>query len=362
MDLKVVCYCGQKYKFDVEPVDGRMPYAVNCPVCGADGTPLANQLISQQLSSGSAPPPVLPTVAPAPMAVPASAITAPEPITPAPAPLGSGLRINRLPSAATPPPTISAPAPIAAPVRPGRMQAAAADPDKPARKPNFWMGLVGALLGAFVGSAICFAMCYFVVEDVGLGWRFLALLGGSAVTGYLAGAGAEFLGKGEGSKELGGIAAILAVAGIVASQYFVALIWWHNTVIATIDSEYGQTVKDARAAIAAIPTGSDDEIRKYLAKQESEDGDDVTANSITADQIKDFRENQLPELQKLASGQMTKAEYDAKNGINAQQEKKDADAEKGTFIGVFLLLFLRKTTILSLCTAAGLAYKISANA
>ena len=42
MDLKVVCYCGQKYKFDVEPVDGRMPHTVMCAVCGADGTVLAN--------------------------------------------------------------------------------------------------------------------------------------------------------------------------------------------------------------------------------------------------------------------------------------------------------------------------------
>jgi len=42
MELKIVCECGQKYAFDVEPVGGRMPVAVNCPACQADGTATAN--------------------------------------------------------------------------------------------------------------------------------------------------------------------------------------------------------------------------------------------------------------------------------------------------------------------------------
>src|ERR1700722_697096 len=89
MELKVVCYCGQKYKFDVEPVEGRMPFTVNCPVCNVDGTPLANQLLREG-SSGHAsatflvmtPPlaaPIAPPIVPAtpvPMMVP--------PVPPAP--------------------------------------------------------------------------------------------------------------------------------------------------------------------------------------------------------------------------------------------------------------------------------------
>jgi hypothetical protein len=38
MEVKIICNCGQKYKFDVEPVNGRMPFTVNCPVCGVNGT------------------------------------------------------------------------------------------------------------------------------------------------------------------------------------------------------------------------------------------------------------------------------------------------------------------------------------
>ncbi len=45
--VKIECDCGQNYAFDVEPANGKMPAAVNCPSCGADGTAAANEYISQ---------------------------------------------------------------------------------------------------------------------------------------------------------------------------------------------------------------------------------------------------------------------------------------------------------------------------
>jgi hypothetical protein len=85
MEIKVQCDCGQKFKFDVEPVHGQMPFTVNCPVCGADGTARANVLLQQLLP-------------PAPIPMP----SAQPPPPPAPAPMRpSGLSINR---PHTPPP------------------------------------------------------------------------------------------------------------------------------------------------------------------------------------------------------------------------------------------------------------------
>ena len=55
MSLKVQCSCGQKFVFDVEPVNGRMPAAVPCPACGKDATPAANEQIA--LRATTAPPP-----------------------------------------------------------------------------------------------------------------------------------------------------------------------------------------------------------------------------------------------------------------------------------------------------------------
>jgi hypothetical protein len=57
--IKIPCPCGQKYAFDIEPVGGRMPSPVACPVCGADGTAAANQVIAQHLPAQPAPAPGL---------------------------------------------------------------------------------------------------------------------------------------------------------------------------------------------------------------------------------------------------------------------------------------------------------------
>jgi hypothetical protein len=45
--IKIECQCGQRYAFDVEPIAGRMPSFIACPVCGADGTAIANEMLSR---------------------------------------------------------------------------------------------------------------------------------------------------------------------------------------------------------------------------------------------------------------------------------------------------------------------------
>src|SRR5882762_828983 len=59
MEIKILCGCGTKYKFDVEPVNGRMPIRVQCPSCNADGTTDANQIIAQKITYAPRPPVVL---------------------------------------------------------------------------------------------------------------------------------------------------------------------------------------------------------------------------------------------------------------------------------------------------------------
>ena len=55
--IKIQCGCGQKYAFDVEPVNGRMTAAVACPVCGANGTAAADAVIAQTLAASPEPVP-----------------------------------------------------------------------------------------------------------------------------------------------------------------------------------------------------------------------------------------------------------------------------------------------------------------
>jgi uncharacterized protein YxjI len=77
--VKILCGCGQKYAFDVEPYNGRMPAAVQCPICKADGTAAANDILARTL-------PPVPVAAPAPVR---SLQPAPPP------PTAAGLRINK---------------------------------------------------------------------------------------------------------------------------------------------------------------------------------------------------------------------------------------------------------------------------
>jgi hypothetical protein len=54
--VKIVCSCGQKYAFDVYPLNGRMPSPIRCPVCGTDSTAVANEIIALALKPEPPPP------------------------------------------------------------------------------------------------------------------------------------------------------------------------------------------------------------------------------------------------------------------------------------------------------------------
>src|SRR5947207_11873066 len=54
MEVKVQCPCGTRYKFDVQPINDRMPGPVSCPTCGADGTSASNTIIQQSVSAPAA--------------------------------------------------------------------------------------------------------------------------------------------------------------------------------------------------------------------------------------------------------------------------------------------------------------------
>lgn len=78
--IKIQCGCGQRYAFDVEPVNGRMGAPVACPVCGADGTAAADEVIAQSLAA----PPAAASVGKAPVRVvaPAPAVRLTVPVAP----------------------------------------------------------------------------------------------------------------------------------------------------------------------------------------------------------------------------------------------------------------------------------------
>jgi len=88
MEIKILCQCGTKFKFEWEPQRDGMPFRINCPGCALDVTLEAREIIRQQ--SGATPPaspipsavivpPPVP-VAAMPPPVPAARVVAPPPL------------------------------------------------------------------------------------------------------------------------------------------------------------------------------------------------------------------------------------------------------------------------------------------
>jgi len=374
-ELKVHCDCGQKYKFDVEPVNGQMPYAVACPICKRDGTAKANELLQQMaifkpLDQASAP---LQAIAPPPMA--------PPPVG-APPPAAAGaprLRINAVAPAAEPQTAVVAAPPPIAPVHGAGLASATARPRLGAvpiategeeEKTSFAMGLLGALIGALVGGAIYFVI-YKTIGPVILLRYFLAM-GVGGLTGWLA----SLLSKGEGSKELGALAAVFTILGIVGAQYVLEVHKLRADMNDTLSSSdlaeniqdggYTASAKEAREVVKAIPTGSDAEIRIYLAKQQADEGQAPKIETISNDQVKQFRDSELTNYQDLASGKLTKEQFWAKNGFDPKEAKKALDAGEtaanAAVSGVAVVIAVFKAGIFSMIFGAGLAFRLSTNA
>lgn len=349
IELKVHCDCGQKYKFDVEPVNGQMPFTVACPICKADGTAKANALLQQMSVFKMVEPPPATAAAPAPIA----------PIAPPPAP--SKLRINVSVPAESPATTAGAPPPIApalaarsAPPAIGGIPHRAPAAAEPAgKKPSFAMGILGGFIGAVVGGIIYYVIYNFA--HVRIGYMAIGV-------GALAGWGANLLGKGEGSKELAGITIVFFIMAVLGAQYLVAWGIWNKEVGRVEDAGYTDMIAQSKEVVKVIPTGSDGEIRLYLAKQNAEDGDAIKPSSVSDDEVKEFREKELPQFQDLASGKETKEQYLAKLGLDSQKIEKFKNENEDTFKGVFMLIMLSRAGIISLVIGAGTAYKLCANA
>jgi hypothetical protein len=168
--------------------------------------------------------------------------------------------------------------------------AAAAKRPKPVEKSNFVLGTVGAIVAGILGM---------------LGWYFLIKLTGYTIgyaawgVGLLAGAGARVL-SGDGSQKLGIIAGACALLAIIGGQFLYVKVEVDKVISSTASTAY-----DARVAYAhdAVNAQSDDEVKALLIKHEE-------IKQPTADDIKEFREKELPKLKELNDGKPSKAQFE----------------------------------------------------
>jgi hypothetical protein len=171
MELKLRCHCGQKFKFDVEPQEGRMPFAVTCPICGTDGTDAANTVLDQFFPRSAAAPVAMNAAAPVALAVAPAAVARP-----------ASLRVTSVP--ASPPPVVSDNDP------PRFIQKTVLAAEKPLGQGNMLLGILGAFLGAAFGVGIVIGLAVLM----GFGMSLLCIL-----IGLLSGVGARLMYRGSDS-------------------------------------------------------------------------------------------------------------------------------------------------------------------
>jgi hypothetical protein len=312
LELKVQCDCGQKYKFDVEPVNNRMPFTVKCPICGLDGTEKANALLQERAAAQSVSPasssPYPPSPAPMDPAILAGAAATEQPK------LRLSLSTSHASSSgdsvpATAPQTTSpAAAAIAAtggkPLsRPGIPSTFSTGSSRPAKEPdavNLPLGIVGAVVGGFLGMMGWYLLIKWTGYEIGYAaWG----------VGLLAGFGARILGR-EGNATLGVVAAICALLAILGGQYLYstqpakgeimeeAMRKLGDVMDTMGDAAYDEAVKFAQDAINAK---TDDEIKALFVK--------INSIQPTKNELVEFKEKDLPKMRALGNGKLTKDQF-----------------------------------------------------
>ena len=278
MQVKFDCPCGQPIEFDIEPVDGAMPYPINCPSCNEDCTGQANAVIS------------------------AAAPTVP----------------------ATPQPRRSFTA-KSMPVATGAKKLTSGD--------GFLKGLIGALVASLVGM---------------LGWFFLIKLTGYEIgyvawaVGGLTGLGARVLGA-DGTHKLGIATGLCACVAIVGGGFLAARSQAEKEIDKFIVSAYQENLNEAQEAISLNGLEA---TKAFIAKREEKQ-----VSEVTAEEVKTFQEEELPNYQKFVTGKTSKAEFVARMGALKNSFSMQWLMLKES-IGIFTLLWL--------FLGVGTAYKLGA--
>ncbi|MGZ4961839.1 MAG: hypothetical protein ACXWKG_00345 [Limisphaerales bacterium] len=279
-------------------MDGRVPFAVICPTCKADATEFANAHVAQQLG------------------VPAQQAAA-ESVAAEPAASEPGrprLRIGRAahasaPTVAEPEAAVAAlaaaPAPRPAPVMPvsaAYSNAAYSNltPPDEGLTAKFFYGVGGAVVGTALGCLIWYLIFHFT----GKSWRIFALLAGAG-----GGFGARIASKDEGSSQLGMITCVVVLCGIVFTAYTIGKDRLHGFADGIVGGLYKDQLNYAKRAVKAVPTGADDEIRAFLAKEESDSDVKIQPTAIKAHEVRIFRDVHLAQYKELADGKISEHDY-----------------------------------------------------
>lgn len=199
------------------------------------------------------------------------------------------------------------------------------------------------LLGALLGAGLVTGAWFAVWKTTGYAADFMALIGGWTA-GYLA----QRMGQSKGP----GLA--LAVTGI-AAMFLVGFEFYrlstelntriHDTTM-RLDRLYDEEVSNSKEIIAAIPRGTDEEIRAYITKRTERPGEPFDPSIINAGHIQRFRVESLARAKEFME-KKTRAEF-RKEWQGPGQNLPTTTGERlgymssslGTFGAIFILIGL----------------------
>lgn len=360
MEIKIFCDCGAKYKFDTEPVNGFLPGPVQCPVCGVDGTAKGNAIIQASLAaapavestlSAATPSPVIaiPKTSPAPaIAIPPSGAAAPKGFVAPVIPRSSKAAAAQVESTAPPPPPQTPPIPIPVPIPVGGAVSPKAAANKlsvasvhaptaatppppppagqpfdagtppipptssvttnspiPANGPSVSRGLIGVALASFVSLLVWFAIT--TVFFSRLKWLAVGI-------GLFIGWTGRKMGRTSSPK--------LAFAASIATVMIMLFgsLWAGHREADLLTDKTLKEMYDSEVAYAkeAVKAKTDEEIAAVINNGPGNSSDDedgirqISAKSTEVDSevVSDWKRKELPELRKLASGQISRYAYE----------------------------------------------------
>ncbi len=158
-------------------------------------------------------------------------------------------------------------------------------------------GILGAVAGATVGMIGWFLLIKITGYEIGY-----AAWGVGAFTGFLA---AKLSAK--TNRILGLVAGACALVAILGGQFLALRSMFNSFMEQNMQGAYEARVEFAKKV---VPAKSDDEIKAVLEKEAAGDADAL--KEITPQYIAEFKKDDLPELQQIAEGKLTKAAFEAR--------------------------------------------------
>ncbi len=215
-------------------------------------------------------------------------------------------------------------------------------PATPARKiekvfgePNMGKSILGAVIGSAIMTGIWFALWK---ATNGAQWGVMAI-----GVGWMAGFFARLIGRSEGGK-MGAAVVLVALTFIFTFQFYRAYEDGKrdsSTIFKDVHKEIDKEVARAKEIVKAVPTGSESEIRAYLA---GKDGNPDTPEAIAPEAVKEFKEETLVEARDLA---------DEKTAKELKQTFKNIEKAANESVASRVLFWIRALGVLSIFSIIG---------